>query len=259
MLRSHLLFRSLRQSWTGRLLLAGLVIGMLTWAAFTAWASPAPAPVSQTSPIHPSFPLLDADGVNVLESGAPVSSMESCGACHDADFIASHSFHADLGLSDYSTGQTADSLPWNASNGLFGKFDPLMYRYLSQEGDERLDLSTAEWIKFFGARIPGGGPGVTGRDGQALANLEPDASNPQASRLDPQTGQPVAWDWSESGTLELNCLLCHSPQPNNTARVEAIQNGRFGERLWQPAGQRHRREEWPDWVYNRKLSEEQRD
>jgi len=233
------------------------MLGVLAWAAFTAWASPTSKPVSQASPIHPNFPLLDSEGVNVLESGAPVSTMQTCGACHDTEFIASHSFHADLGLSDYTTQGTDSNLPWNASNGLFGKFDPLTYRFLSQEGDERLDLSTAEWIKVFGRRIAGGGPGVTSREGQVLTTLAPDANNPQASLLDPQTGQPIAWDWAESGVLELNCLLCHSPQPNNAARLEAIQEGRFGEAVTatlldsgivEKNGQ--------DWVYNSQAFDE---
>ncbi len=54
---------------------------------------------AQTSPFHPTFPLLDAEGVNVLESGLPISTMRTCGACHDAAFIEGHSFHADVGLS----------------------------------------------------------------------------------------------------------------------------------------------------------------
>ena len=257
MLRSHLFFRSLQQSWPARLLLAGLLLGTLTWAAFTVWASPASKPVSQASPIHPNFPLLDSGGVNVLESGAPVSTMQTCGACHDTDYIASHSFHADLGLSAYTTEETESTLPWNSSNGLFGKFDPLTYRFLSQEGDERLDLSTAEWIKVFGARIAGGGPAVTSREGQALTSLAPDANNPETSLLDPQTGQPITWDWAESGALELNCLLCHSPQPNNAARLEAIQDGRFVEAVtatMQDSGIVEKNGQ--QWVYNAEAFDE---
>ncbi|MEJ5223679.1 MAG: hypothetical protein WHV44_04425, partial [Anaerolineales bacterium] len=99
---------------------------------------------AEPSVIHPTFALLDADGENVLTSGKPISTMRTCGECHDTDFIVSHSFHADLGLSDY--GQAATDAPWDASNGSFGKWDPLTYRYLTQKGDERLDLSTAEWL-----------------------------------------------------------------------------------------------------------------
>ena len=56
---------------------------------------------AQTSPLHPTFPLLDEYGENVLDSGHPVSTMETCGTCHDTDFIAGHSFHTSVGLDDF--------------------------------------------------------------------------------------------------------------------------------------------------------------
>ena len=76
----------------------------------------------------------------VLDTGAPVSTMQTCGECHNTEFIQSHAFHSDLGLSDYK-----ENGGYNSSTGSFGKWDPLSYRFLSQQGDERLDLSTAEW------------------------------------------------------------------------------------------------------------------
>ena len=45
-----------------------------------------------------------ADGRNVLDSDAPVSPMQTCGTCHDSEFIASHSGHADAGASEYGGG-----------------------------------------------------------------------------------------------------------------------------------------------------------
>src|SRR3990170_2835779 len=111
--------------------LAGLLIGLLALGLAiviqTASARAAGAPVSAASPLHPDFALLDTDGVNVLENGAAISTMQTCGQCHDTEYIVSHSFHADLGLSDYqATGEL------NSSNGTFGRWDPLTYRYLSQ-------------------------------------------------------------------------------------------------------------------------------
>ncbi len=52
---------------------------------------------AQESPLHPTFPLLDAGGSNVLDTGAPVSTLMTCGACHDVDFITSHTLHSDGG------------------------------------------------------------------------------------------------------------------------------------------------------------------
>ncbi len=202
--------------------LAGLLILALAIGIGTVLASPEPAPTPQASVLHPNFILLDADGVNVLESNGAVSTMQTCGQCHDTNFIQSHAFHSDLGLADYK--ETKDL---NASNGLFGKWDPLNYRYLSQNGDERLDMSTAEWLMLNGERVVGGGPATTSRDGAALDNLKDVVENPETAILD-KDGNAVVWDWDKSGTMEMNCFLCHLETPNTAARADAIHAGEFG-------------------------------
>jgi thiosulfate reductase cytochrome b subunit len=208
------------------LLLVVLSLGLtLAWGINLAFARGNEAPAAAVSPIHPAFAFLDEDGTNVLESSKPISTMQTCGKCHDSEFIASHSFHADLGLSNY--GQSSDHA-WDASNGLFGKFDPIANRYLSQPGDERTDLTTAEWLMLYGWRVPGGGPAVTSREGKPLASLNPAATNPETSILDPKTGNAKAWNWSQSGTVEMDCFLCHFTTPNNAARTAEIQSGKFG-------------------------------
>ena len=79
----------------------------LPWVA----AQPAAAPVSQSPPIHPQFALLDEAGAPVLISGNPVSTLKTCGACHDTAFIQSHSYHATLGLDEFNpSGQTKAGL-----------------------------------------------------------------------------------------------------------------------------------------------------
>ena len=80
------------------LAVAGLFIGQAVLAQDDDETA-VPAPIG--SPLHPTFPLLDQDGVNVLESGESVSTMNTCGGCHDTTFIAEHSFHADVGLSEF--------------------------------------------------------------------------------------------------------------------------------------------------------------
>jgi thiosulfate reductase cytochrome b subunit len=145
---------------------------------------------AQVSPLHPSFALLDQNGEHVLKSGAAISAMQTCGQCHDTAFIASRSFHADLGLSEQSApGQIAGGQAWDTSPGLYGKWNPLTYRYLTPAGDSQVDLDAAEWVKFNAARLVGGGPAVA------------------------------------SG-VEMNCFLCHTPSPNNAARIQVIQDGR---------------------------------
>lgn len=205
-------------------ILAIVIIAGLGFGLQQVLALRSAAPVVLTSPMHPVFAMLDAAGTNVLKSGQPVSTMKTCGECHDTAFIESHSFHADLGLSTYK----AVDQSWNASEGVFGKWDPLTYRYLSQQGDERLDMGTAEWLMKYGERIPGGGPAITSRTGSALTSLSPDPKNPETAVLDPKTGQPTAWDWNKSGAMEMDCFLCHLSNPNTAARAAEIEAGKFG-------------------------------
>jgi Ni/Fe-hydrogenase b-type cytochrome subunit len=186
-------------------------------------AKPEPAPAQQASPLHPTFALLDGSGNNVLETGAALSTMKTCGQCHDTEFIQSHAFHSDLGLNAYQQDGKLSS-----SNGIFGQWDPLNYRFLSQKGDERLDLSTAEWIELNGRRVVGGGPASTSRAGKALTDLGSDPSDPETNLLNSETGKTETWNWNESGTLEMNCFLCHLENPNTLARVSFIQEGSFG-------------------------------
>jgi len=200
----------------------GLLLIALAWTASAQEENPStpPKPVR----FHPVFRLLDAQGQSVLASGAPLSTMQTCGTCHDTAFIESHSFHSDVGLSTW--GQTSGHA-WDNSTGLFGEWDPLTYRYLSDIDEDRLDLSTAEWIQSLGARHVGGGPATTSRQGQALTDLTPFADDPETSWFNPMSGQRETWDWDESGVVEMNCFLCHMAEPNNEARLEALRTGAF--------------------------------
>lgn len=186
----------------------------------------APRAAAQTggSPLHPTFPLLDAAGEPVLTTSQPVSTMTTCGACHDTEFIAGHSFHADVGL---SSEDQAGFRPWDTSPGLFGRWDPLQYRYLSPEGDERIDLTTAAWIQVFGEFHVGGGPAAVSRSGGALTDPAGDAPLVETHILDPDSGELVPWDWEASGVVEMNCFLCHLDAPNNAARIAALEAGEF--------------------------------
>ena len=205
------------------LIAAGILLGQPL-----AKARRAGLPQGQTSPFHPTFPLLDNEGNHVLESGNPVSTMETCGACHDADFIVDHSYHASAGTLDLvPPGETTTGRPWDISPGLFGNWNPLMYRYLSPQGDERVDLTTAGWIMTYGPRHVGGGPAVYSRDGTRLTDLEHRPGDVETSILDPESGELLPWDWQDSGVVEMNCFLCHTPSPNNEARKAELASGNF--------------------------------
>ena len=179
--------------------------------------------------IHPTFPLLDENGAHVLQSGGAVSAMTTCGRCHDTAYISSHSYHADVGLSDVGEpGSAPSGRAWDVSTGLYGRWNPITYRYLTPEGDFRMDLGTASWVQMYGARHVGGGPAFVSRNGQPLTTLKAGGVRDADTHVaDPVTGRPVVWDWQASGGVEMNCFLCHTPQPNNEARIAALQSGRF--------------------------------
>lgn len=210
---------------------------------------------------HPALPLLDDQGQNVLSSHRPVSAMKTCGACHDAEYISRHCYHADLGL---NARFLPGSLPgarhaWDYTHGGVGSWNPLTYQRLSPPGDDKPDLGLADWLRIFGNRYTGGRLGTVGFGDTPLAGRSPDSrertaeagdsDSKQASSESPNTARspspdagwqpdllttdlgrnaPQPWDWSASGSMEFNCFLCHLQQPDNIERVRDIKSGAFG-------------------------------
>jgi thiosulfate reductase cytochrome b subunit len=182
----------------------------------------------QASPLHPGFPFLDVDGNNVLGSGKPVSTMLTCGACHDTAFIADHSYHVSVGIDEITNpGDTITERPWDISPGAFGSWNSIEYRYLSPQGDSRIDLTTPDWIRLYGLRHVGGGPAMYGKNGQLLSDLAYTTKSLETNSFNTDTGNLEPWDWDESGLVEMNCFLCHIPNPNNDTRAEMLQAGAF--------------------------------
>ena len=64
-------------------------IRLTTWIILLA-ASPVLA-----NDFHPDFTLLDQQEHKVVESGKPLSTIKTCGACHDTTYIQAHSDHSD--------------------------------------------------------------------------------------------------------------------------------------------------------------------
>ena len=214
------------------LLVSGLFLVLISGAALIsqriASARENSTEIVQVSPIHPGFPFLDEQGVNVLESGNPVSTMNTCGACHDTAFIAQHSYHVSVGFNNLTEpGATITERPWDISPGVFGSWNAIEYRYLSPQGDARIDLATPDWIRLYGQRHVGGGPAMYGVNGQLLTDLPYSSDSLETNTLDPLSGELEPWNWQESGLVEMNCFLCHIPDPNNDARTAALTSGQF--------------------------------
>ncbi len=186
--------------------------------------------VKRQRDLHPDIKLLDKDGNSVAATGNPVSAMKTCGDCHDTEYIEKNNYHSSVGMDEQTeAGKTPGGRAWDTSPGMFGRWNPLTYRYLSGAGESRFDMGTADWIMTMGPRHVGGGPAVYSRfDWTPLE--ESAATNevgPDTHILDPATGKAVEWDWKKSGTVELNCFICHIKTPNNTARIRAVQEGEF--------------------------------
>lgn len=134
--------------------------------------------------LHPTFPLLDAKGQEVLQSGAPYAPMQTCGTCHDTTYIASHSAHATVGADRLvPAGSVPGGRPFETGPGRFGRWNPEVYDVASTD-------DPARWARTYGLDHAGGGP---------VAELG----------------------------IQMDCMLCHLAQADDTARREALTDGRF--------------------------------
>ena len=187
------------------------------------------APALSQQSEHPALMLLDKNEENVLTSGGPVSLYATCGQCHDTDYITHNSYHVSAGLDEMAPpGHLSGERAWDISSGPFGRWDPLTYRLLTAKSEAELDLGTADWIRLFGSRHVGGGPAEISREGKPLEELQAgDDLDPETHVLNPNTGLPEKWDWQGSGSVEMNCFLCHLPNPDNSERIRELKAGRF--------------------------------
>jgi len=113
------------------------------------------AQVATANGMHPEVPLLDTKGNPVIETGLPMSTMQTCGGdCHDTSYIMLGSDHADAGASQLGQGSKAHD--WQQGPGYFGSWDPLAYDLDGLGNSDGMDLEA--WLKRYGARHVGGGP-----------------------------------------------------------------------------------------------------
>mgnify|MGYP001077600072 CR=1 FL=1 len=146
--------------------------------------------------LHPPIELLDRRGSNVIRSGEPVSTLATCGTCHDTHYISANNAHAWAGTRQRVTpGKAPSGRPWDTGTGLYGRWDPLVYRVLTPAGAPYSDLTQEDWSRVYGAWHTGGGPAYAGQ--------------------------------AEGSQVEPNCFICHLRQPDNRARIESLCQGRF--------------------------------
>lgn len=184
---------------------------------------------------HPSVVLKDEAGQNVLTTGKPISTRQSCGGdCHDYDFIA-NSFHFQQGKSEMDRALLASHgvPPFNTSPGMFGKFSIIPNRQVTAidvKDSSDADMSQPEWLTKCGGCHTGGGISEYDLRGHRFMSADAKPSgplDPSYTIRDRETGQVVPWDWQKSGIAEADCFLCHVPKAARGERKKEMAAGNF--------------------------------
>jgi hypothetical protein len=175
------------------------------------------------SVLHPAIPLLDEDGLHVLDSHKPYSTRQSCGSagggCHDIDKI-SNAYHFEMGRNEFDDqyGNKRGVVPV-VSPGYFGGYncmlanDPL---WLSKKSNssvgEFLDYGAPGLVQACGGCHNGGGFAEKDRNGNRYDKTASTKISPLDGDYYEWQGAttPTAWDWKKSGVVEPDCLLCHA-------------------------------------------------
>ena len=220
-----------RYIWWGMLAVGLLAGGATAQAPSMPEASKAALPKMP----HPAIILKDDAGRNVLETGKPISTRQTCGGdCHDYDFITS-SFHFQQGKTEMDRQLLAAHgiAASNASPGMFGKFSIIPNRQLTHPGiidPSDADMSQPDWLTKCGTCHTGGGISEYDLNGHRL--LTPEAKpvgalDPSYTTRDRHTGEIVPWDWQKSGVAEGDCFLCHVPKASRGDRKKEMTSGNF--------------------------------
>ncbi len=196
---------------------------------------PSAAPAAPPKMTHPSIVLKDDAGRNVLDTGRPISTRQTCGGnCHDYDFITD-SFHFQQGKSELDRQMLTSHhiASFNLSPGMFGKFSIIPNRQLTHPGitdASDADMSQPDWLTHCGTCHTGSGISEFDLHGHRLltAAAKPDGPlDPSYTVRDHRTGQVVPWDWQKSGIAEADCFLCHVPKASRGDRKKEMAEGNF--------------------------------
>jgi len=174
---------------------------------------------------HPKIPMLDEEGLNVLDSGKPYSPKKTCegSGCHDYDAI-NHSYHFEFGRdeADDSYGKKR-GLPHLVSPGYFGGYTcmggnnpQVLAKKNNSSVEEFADYGAAGWVKSCANCHTGGGWAETDRDGirydeKDISTIKP-LDGDYYNRVTGHDGvsKVEMHDWKKSGVVEADCMLCHA-------------------------------------------------
>ena len=200
--------------------------GFLKVAALSVFVGSVHANVYDEPSLHPAIPLVDENGIHVLDSGKPYSSRQSCGGCHDYEIIT-HAFHIEQGRDETSDdfGEKR-GLPQLVGPGYFGGFNCMggsnptnLAKKSNTNAANFADYGSPGIVKRCATCHSGGGWMEKDRNGRrydetnpaTVTNLDGDYFNRGTdSDNNPADISVVSqWDWKKSGVVENDCLLCH--------------------------------------------------
>ena len=175
--------------------------------------------------MHPAIPLLDEQGVNVLESTNPYSPKKSCegSGCHDYEAIT-HAYHFEMGRDEASDSYGVKrGLPHLVSPGYYGGYscmsgdNPQVLAKKDNPGgiNEFADYGSAGHVKTCMSCHTGGGWAEKDRDGirydqKNPADIKPgDGDYYERHVMDDGKEHLMLHDWKKSGVGEADCMFCH--------------------------------------------------
>lgn len=168
---------------------------------------------SRIPAVH-KIPLYDETGAQIFLDDQPLmpfSTQETCKPCHSYESI-SNGWHFNAGDSGVDDGRPGE--PWILNDPLTFTQIPISYRdWHGTYTPDELDMTTLEYVREFGRHLPGGGVA----EDTTLEHRE------------------NYFRWRISGKLEVNCLACHSSDPEYDPAEYAVQTGKENFR-WATAG-----------------------
>lgn len=175
----------------------------------------------------------------------PYSPKKTCGACHDYGAVTK-GYHFQQGFDEMTAGYDPRR-PWILSPGMFGRYFPFAApaRLAAKNNSDirQIDLTTYDWIGGLGKKDPqgrdlsracgschpGGGPLEYGRGAQDRPDLTVNLIAGERANRTPLDGDYASLltpdgrsHFRESGVIEADCLICHSPVYRFDARTEQI-------------------------------------
>ncbi|MBN1605411.1 MAG: hypothetical protein JW940_02200 [Polyangiaceae bacterium] len=154
-----------------------------------------PTRAQASASFHPPVVLRDSSGARVIDSGGALSTLQTCGACHDAQWIGEHGYHFTLGVHEQTElGKTGSGRAWDFGPGLFGRWQPWAPDALLRPEALHRPREVDQWLQQVAPLLLGGGPAALG---------------------------------DRAGALEPNCVACHVRGADLERTAASIARGDF--------------------------------